>query len=391
MDTLTLTRGPHRALAGSPWVYRTELEALPAAAPGSLVRVKTWDGRIVGWGFYNPASMIAVRLLGRGDGLVDAASVVRQRVRDAWAWRQPLMGHRDAFRMIFSEADGLPGLVVDRYGPMLVVEVTSLGMDAYLDVVVETLVELVHPEGIWEHGDLPVRAREGLPRVNRLLWGRLVTPVELTEHAVRLLVDVTGGQKTGHFLDQYENRGRVVAYAPEGSRVFDAFCHTGAFGLILAKQRGAEVVGIDIDPQAVRQASDNARLNGLEGRAVFREENAFDWLRRESDAGAQYDVGILDPPAFTKSKDSVPQALKGYKEINLRALKLIRPGGYLITSSCSYHVSEADFIQVVQSAAYDARRFVRIVEIRGQGPDHPVLPALPESRYLKCLIVAVGQ
>jgi 23S rRNA (cytosine1962-C5)-methyltransferase len=390
METVTLTRGPHRVLTGSPWIYRTELEPV-SIAPGAVVQVKTREGRMVGTGFYNSHSMIAVRLLARGQLVPDVAALVQQRVREAWAWRAPLFRDREAWRVIYAEADGLPGLVVDRYGPLLVIEVTSLGMASYLDVVVETLKDCLHPEGIYEHGDLPVRLREGLPRENRVLWGQLLSPLEIREHGVRLLVDVAGGQKTGHFLDQYENRRRVVDFAPEDSHVFDAFCHTGAFGLILAHQRHARVTGIDINAEAIRQAEANAALNHLGERTTFVVENAFDWLRRASDQGDQYDVGILDPPAFTKSKESLAQALKGYKEINLRALKLIRPGGYLVTSSCSYHVSESDFIQVVHSAAQDAHRFVRIVEIRGQGPDHPILPALPESRYLKCLIIAVGK
>lgn len=389
IKTVVLKAGPHRVLKGSPWVYRTELEASDAE-PGTVVEVKTREGKILGQGFYNPRSMITVRMVAWGPhGMVTPELLVR-RVEGAVRLRAVTAAGRDAYRVIHSEADGLPGLIVDKYGPMLVMQVTSLGLIPFMEVIVEALAAAYRPDGIYEHGDMSVRDREGLPRENRLVWGELVSPVEIHEHGVRLSVDVVGGQKTGHFLDQYENRGRVGALAG-GRRVFDAFSHTGAFALVAARHGAESVVGIDIDADAVARAEANAAMNQLGDRAQFVAENAFDWLRRESDRGPQYDLGILDPPAFTKSKQSLPQALKGYKEINLRGIKLIRPGGFLVTSSCSYHMSESDFIEVVQAAAFDARRAVRIVEIRGQGPDHPILPALPESRYLKCLVLAVGE
>ncbi|WP_338055190.1 class I SAM-dependent rRNA methyltransferase [Sulfobacillus harzensis] len=389
MDTVVLKSGPHRVLKGSPWIYRTELEPT-SAQPGSVVQVKTREGKVLGQGFFNPRSMIAVRVVAWGAQTTVTDDLFRQRVRDAADLRQVVAGGRDAFRVIHSEAHGIPGLIVDKYGPMLVAQVTSLGLLPFLATIWQALTDVYKPVGIYEHGDLSVRDREGLPRENRLVWGELTSPVEIHEHGVRLEVDLLGGQKTGHFLDQYENRGKVAALAG-GRRVFDAFSHTGAFGLAAALHGAESVVGIDIDPEAVDRANSNAAINGVEQRTRFVAENAFDWLRRESDLGPQYDLGILDPPAFTKSKQSVPQAIKGYKEINLRGIKLIRPGGFLITSSCSYHLSEPDFIQVIQAAAHDAHRAVRIVEIRGQGPDHPILPALPESRYLKCLILGVGK
>lgn len=388
MDVVTLKRGPHRVLKGSPWVYRTEL-ATSQAEPGSVVVVKSAEGRVVGQGFYNPRSMIAVRMVTWGDRESVSPDLFKSRIREAVELRRRVAAGRDAFRVVYSEADRIPGLIVDQYGAMAVVEVTSLGLVPFMPAVIEQLEESLSPMGIYEHGDLTVREREGLPRENRLIAGEMVSPVEIHEHGVRLMVDLAHGQKTGHFLDQYENRGRVAHFAP-GGRVFDAFCHTGAFGLAAAVHGAESVVGIDIDPRAVAAAEENARINAVESRTVFVAENAFDWLRRESDRGPQYDLGILDPPAFTKSKQSVPQALKGYKEINLRGIKLIRPGGLLVTSSCSYHLSENDFIETVQAAAHDAHRPVRIIEIRGQAPDHPILPALPESRYLKCLVLAVG-
>lgn len=387
MDVLRLKAGPHRVLKGSPWVYRTELESTEAA-PGSVVGVRSREGRVIGHGFYNPRSMIAVRIVSWGSGGTVDGALFRQRVGQAVSWRRQVAAGRDAYRVIHSEADGIPGLIVDKYGPMLVVQVTSLGLLRFMDAIVEALVENLQPQGIYEQGDLSVRDREGLPRENRTVWGELVPSVEIHEHGVKLMVDLNEGQKTGHFLDQYRNRGTVADWAA-GRTVFDAFCHTGGFALAAAVHGAQSVIGIDIDSGAVERAARNAALNNVADRVSFVAENAFDWLRRESDRGPQYDLGILDPPAFTKSKSSVAGAIKGYKEINLRGLKLMRPGGVLVTSSCSYHLSESDFITVIQHAAHDAHRHVRILEVRGQGPDHPILPALPESRYLKCLVLAV--
>lgn len=387
MEVVTLKRGAHRVLKGSPWVYRTELEPSDAQA-GAIVTVRTADGKILGQGLYNPRSMIAVRMVVWGERETVTSDLFYQRVGDAIRWRKRMGIVQDAYRVIYSEADQIPGLIVDKYGPMLVVQITSLGLVPFVGAIVQALEENLKPLGIYEQGDLSAREREGLPRTNRMLWGQLVSPLEIQEHGVRLQVDLVDGQKTGHFLDQFANRGRIADLAAN-CRVFDAFCHTGGFGLVAAVHGARSVVGIDIDAKAISTARDNAARNDVTDRVQFVNENAFDWLRRESSGQAHYDLGILDPPAFTKSKDAVAQALRGYKEINLRGLKLIRSGGLLVTSSCSYHVSEAAFIEIVQAAAHDAHRFVRILEVRGQAPDHPVLPALPESRYLKWLLLAV--
>jgi 23S rRNA (cytosine1962-C5)-methyltransferase len=386
MKTLTLRPGPHRVLNGSPWIYRTELRDAEAEA-GAVVAVATHAGRHLGYGFYNPHSMIAVRMVSWG-GQPVTADLIAERVRQAARLRQRLLPERDAYRVAHAEADGLPGLVIDRYGPVLVLEVTSIGWTHFLAPVVDTLLDVFQPQAIFEHGDLPVREREGLPRENRVLYGHVAAPVVIHEHGLTLGVNPWDGQKTGHFLDQYANRGRTAEWAQD-REVFDAFCYTGGFGLVAARAGARHVVGIDLDPKAIAQAEHNRALNGLQGQVDFVVDNAFDWLRRESRLGPHFDLGILDPPAFTKSKASLAGAARGYKEINLRALKLLRPGGILVTSSCSYHLSESDFIRVIQQAAWDAGRMVRILEVRGQGLDHPVLPALPESRYLKCLIVAV--
>ncbi|AUW92728.1 methyltransferase [Sulfobacillus thermotolerans] len=385
--SLRLKTGPHRVLEGAPWVYRGEMYHADLT-PGTVVELTEVNGRFVGKGFFNPASLIAFRLLTRDVHDVIDGAWFRRRVRDAAQMRQDLLGHKDAYRVVNSEADQLPGLIVDKYGPMLVVEILSLGLVPFTADIVEELVAIFQPQGIYERGDVPVRTKEGLPRTNRMLFGTMVSPVHIIENDVVMLVDLADGQKTGHFLDQYPNRRRTGELAA-GRRVFDAFCHTGGFGLTAAKHGAQSVIGIDIDENAVARAQENAAANGL-NQVEFLTANAFDWLRKESEKGPQYDLGILDPPAFTKSKDTVAGAIRGYKEINLRGIKLLKPGGILVTSSCSYHMSEAQFIEVVRDAAKDAKRVVKILEIRGQGLDHPMLPGLPESRYLKCLVCYVS-
>lgn len=377
-----------RVFMGSPWIYRGEIYR-SSATPGTIVTVLDAAGREVGKGFFNPRSIIAVRLLTRQRKQRITPVWFQDRVRAAIALRRKWLGDsRDAYRVFYAEADGIPGLVVDRYGPMLVMEILSLGLAPYADAILETLVEELHPVGVYERGDVSTREHEGLPRVDKLVYGELRDSVVISENGVRMTVQVTHGQKTGHFLDQYYNRIRVAELA-RGQEMFDVFCHTGGFGLAAAAQGAKSVVGVDQDKNAIARAEENAANNGLGENMRFVTANAFDWLREESDLGPHYDLGVLDPPAFTKSRDSVAQAIKGYKEINLRAMKLLRPGGTLVTASCSYHISETDFIGVVSAAAQDVRRAVRIMEIRGQGPDHPMLPGSPESRYLKCLILSI--
>ena len=387
-DVLRLKPGPHRAAVGSPWIFRGELLHHEPLPNGTVVTVVDSSGRFLGRGFYSHTSLIAVRLLTRSRAVAVDADLVRRRLTESLARRQVLYPARDALRLVNAEADGLPGLVVDRFGPMLVMQVLSAGLQTYTDLIVETLATALRPTGILERGDVAVRDLEGLSREDRLHYGELVSPVFIHEHGVSLRVDPQHGQKTGHFLDQYENRGAAARWAP-GRRVADVFCHTGAFGLVAARAGAASVVGVDQDEKAVATARQNALANGLAA-VTFDVANAFDWLRAAEREGRQFDLVILDPPAFTKSRTAVPGALRGYREINLRAFKLLTPGGVLVTSSCSYHVSLDQFIQVVGEAAHDAHRDARLLEVRGQAPDHPVHPLLPESRYLKCLIVDVA-
>ncbi len=384
---LRLAPGRHRAAVGCPWIFRGELLRHEVGA-GSVVSVLDSTGRFVGRGIYSDQSQIAVRLMTthRAEA-VDAALAVR-RLEEAVALRRRLYPGRDSVRLVNSEGDGLPGLVVDRYDTQLVVEVSSQTMAAWLPHLADALVRLMNPSAIVERGRLSVRAHEGLPQEDRVLVGNPASPAYVEEHGVTYGVDVTGGQKTGHFLDQYENRAAAARFAA-GARVLDVFSHTGGFGLTALAAGAASVLAVDSDEGALEQARANAQRSGLADRFVTVAQNAFDWLHAASERGPQYEQVVLDPPAFTRSAKAVARALRGYREINLRALKLVVPGGTLVTSSCSYHVDRTQFLEMVGEAARDAHRRVRVLEERGAALDHPTHPLLPESRYLKCLILQV--
>lgn len=382
--TLRLKPGRHRVLQGCPWIFRGELlhHDLPAAP---VVDVLDGDGRMVGRGLYSPTSAIAVRIMRFGRGEFDLAPLVRQRIKTAVAARASLAGLRTGLRLVNAEADGLPGLVVDRYGPMVVVEVSFHPMDGLLPIIVEELSRLPGVQGIFERGALSVRRHEALPLEDRLLWGELVNPVSVEEYGLSYQVDLVEGQKTGHYLDQAENRAAVAMYA-NGRTVLDVFSHTGGFGLQALKGGAASVTAVDSDPGVLSQARENAARNGFADQYRVEEANAFDWLREKSREPSPYDLIVLDPPAFTKSRAAVEGALRGYKEINLRAARMLSPGGVLVSCSCSYHVDLDAFIEVVGAALHDAHREARLVEVRGQPKDHGSHPLLPESRYLKCLV-----
>jgi len=396
--TVTLKPGRDaRLLGGHLWVYAGEVARVEGSyAPGDVVDVRAADGTFLGRGYLNPRSTIAVRLLTRRREAIDAA-FFRRRLEAALALRAGGMLQAgpapasDAYRLVYSEGDYLPGLIVDRYGDVLVVQVLTLGMARQQALLVDLLRELTGVRAIYARNDAPVRAREGLPREQGWLWGEGPEVVEIHEGPVRFRVALTG-QKTGFFLDQRENRAVAAAYlstlgpAPEA---LDAFCYTGAFSMHLARA-GARVLGIDIDPDAVAAAVAHAQLNGVADRCAFEAANAFDRLRALVREGRRFDLVVLDPPAFARTRAALPRAAAGYKEINLRALRLLRPGGILVTCSCSAAVSEAHLLALVAEAAYDARREVRLLESRTQARDHPVHPGMPETRYLKCLILRVS-
>lgn len=383
--TLRKTRET-RVRGGHPWIYASEIEKVDGAFEnGDVVDVCDFRGKFIGRGFYNPQSQISLRILTRNDEPCDRAFFER-RVRDAWEYRK-LLCDPESCRLIYSESDFLPGLVVDKFGPVLVMQSLSLGIERIKDMLCDLLMEIVQPAGIWERSDVPVRRLEGMEQTTGLLRGEVPDRVEMAENGVRFLVDVKNGQKTGFFLDQKENRAAIAPLC-RGARVLDCFCHNGSFSLHAAKYGAKSVLGVDISEEALDVARENARINGLTS-VTFEAHNCFDHLRELTDAGEQFDLVILDPPAFTKNKAALQSALRGYKEINLRAMKMLPKGGYLVTCSCSQHVSPEAFTDMLLDAARDAHRQLRLIESRTQGKDHPILLAAPETRYLKFMVFQV--
>lgn len=380
-------RGVERLTQGLIWVYRSDIAAPGALAGGEVVRLADERGRFVGKAFYGSKSQIAVRLLTREDDPIDE-EFFATRLEQAVALRERLRPdpeRRRATRLVHAEADLLPGLIVDRYADCLSVQTLIEATDARRDLFAALLEKLVKPRAIVERNDVRVRAHEGLEQRKAMLRGEDPGPVQFLEGEVKLVADLLGGQKTGAFLDQAENRIEARRYAR--GRALDCFTYGGAFALQLA--RAAEhVTAVDISEQAAAQGRESAALNGATN-VEFKVANAFDLLRAESEAGERYDTIVLDPPAFAKTKSSLDAALRGYKEINLRAFQLLSRFGVLITNSCSYHVDDATFERTVVQAAADAKRSVQVIERRGAAKDHPTLLGVPETRYLKCLILRV--
>jgi len=389
MATVFLKPGKEqRAATGHLWVFAGEIARIDGQAEdGGIVDVRAFRGQWIGRGFFNRNSALTVRLLTFGHEEI-TEGFFRRRLGDALAYRQRVLGALPAFRVVYGEADFLPSLIVDRYGDVLVMQTLALGMDVRKPMLAGLLTEVLQSAAIYERNDPPVRRLEGLGAQSGWIRGKTDSLVEIQEGRARLLVDVARGQKTGFFLDQRENRLAASALCRDAA-VLDAFCYTGAFAVQAALAGARQVTGIDVSDDAVALARRNADLNGVSDRSTFTVANAFDELRRQVSVHAQFDVVILDPPPFARTKDAVSRALGGYKEINLRAMKLLRPGGILVTCSCSHHVGETLLLETVASAAADARRAVRLVESRGQSRDHPVHPAMPETRYLTCLILEV--
>ena len=381
--TLRKTRET-RVRSGHPWLYASEIERVEGESAAGVAEVYSAKGTFLARALYNPASQIALRILTTHDEPIDADFFAR-RVRTAWEYRQRFCDVNSC-RAIYAEADFLPGLVVDKFGGVLVVQVLSLGMELWKRELTDILVEVIRPEGIYERNDVPVRRLEGMQETTGLLYGDVPDRVPMVENGIVYAVDVEHGQKTGFFLDQKENRAAIAPLCP-GARVIDMFCHNGSFALNAAKYGAREVTGVDISEEALAVARDNARANGLD--ANFEAHNCFDLLRALSDQGEKYDLVILDPPAFTKTRQMTERALRGYKEINLRGMKLVPDGGFLVSCSCSQHVDDAAFTAMLNEAARDAKKKLRMVEFRTQAKDHPILPASPETKYLKCAILQV--
>ncbi|MGI9108384.1 MAG: class I SAM-dependent rRNA methyltransferase [Pyrinomonadaceae bacterium] len=382
LTTITVSRkGAERARAGHLWIYRSDVLDAKDAPGGACVHVRDERGRFVGGAFYSDRSEIALRLLTWREEQIDR-DWWRARLQSAIARRQGLEREADAFRLVYAEGDALPSLIIDRYADVLVLQTLSQGTDAIKKMLVELLVALLAPRAVIERNDVRVRALEGLPLSAGVIYGDAPEEIEIVQHGTRFHIAPLGGQKTGAFLDQRENH--LAAQGVARGRALDCFTFNGAFALHMA-QVCESVLGLDISAEAVAASTRNAELNNLSN-VQFREANVFDALREMQDAGERFDTIVLDPPAFAKNRASVRAAARGYKEINLRALKLLNPNGTLITCTCSYHMSETTFQDVVAEAASDARRRLQIVEKRIQARDHPVLIGVPETLYLKCVI-----
>ena len=382
MPTVTVSRrAEERVSSGHPWIYKSDV-AEPHADAGATVRVLGPRGRPLGDALFSDRSEISLRMLTRGDVRADRA-LWRARLQQAIAFREALAIDATAYRLVHGEGDLMPSLVIDRYGDYLVVQTLSQGTDRLLPEIVSLLEELVAPKGILARNDPKVRTLEGLAQTVAVLSGEVPAAIDVREGRVEYVVDPYHGQKTGLFLDQRENREAALRYAR--GRLLDTFSYNGGFALALAP-RCEQVTAIDISEEAVARIRLNAQRNGLSN-IDARAMNVFDELRELERRRETFDTIVLDPPAFAKNKASVPKALSGYKEINLRALKLLAPGGHLVTCSCSYNVGEAAFADVIASAAADARVDVTVVEKRMQGRDHPVHMTIPETYYLKCFIL----
>ncbi len=374
-------KGEARVLRGHPWIFRSDIERAKQLPAGAVVHVVGSTGRPLGFAFWSSRSEIRLRMFERGSEL--PASFLRDRLAAALVFRKSVVGEAEAYRVVHGEGDRLPSLVVDRYGEYVVIQTLSQGTERLKDEIVSTLVELIQPKGILERNDPRVRALEGLESKVGLLYGAVPEQVEIREGEIAFEADLWRGQKTGLFLDQRENHLMARLYAR--GRVLDAFTYNGGFGLQVAKA-AESVMAVDLSAEALGLVRRNAERNGLTN-VTTRDANVFDLLKELDSAGERFDTVILDPPAFAKSKDAVEKARRGYKEINLRALKILRPGGFLITCSCSYHVHEAELEEILAAAAADAGATLAVVEKRRQARDHPVVLGVLETYYLKCFVL----
>lgn len=377
-----------RILAGHPWVYQGEINKIKGeVSDGDIVSVKDYKERFLGQGFINRSSQIIVKLItDKKEAL--SHDFFKRSLESAVRYRDEFIKDTDARRIVFSEADFLPGLIVDYYNRYIVMQTLTLGMEKRRDIIIGILKEIFSPRAIYERNDVSIRGLEGLPQRKGMLYGDKEMEIICSINGVKFIIDIENGQKTGFYLDQRENYS-VVKDLIKDKTVLDCFCYTGGFGITLACSGAREVLGIDISNPAIELAARNAELNKVDNICSWQVGNVFDILKEKAGKKESYDVVILDPPSFTKTKDTVSSAIRGYKEINLRALKLIEKGGYLVTCCCSHHISRNLFMSVIIDAAKDAKRKLRLIESRTQSRDHPILPAVPETEYLKCFILQV--
>jgi 23S rRNA (cytosine1962-C5)-methyltransferase len=389
MERLILKRKiASRIMNGHPWVFGNEVEKIDGSPePGSIVEVYYHDGKFAGRGYFNQQSQIIARLLSRNKGEIINEEFFLKKIEECWEYRQKI-GYTENCRLVFGEADGLPQLIIDKFNDYFVIQTLALGMDRWKPAIVKALQTLFQPKGIYERNDVPVRELEGLPQQKGFLSAPFDTNIIINENGLKFNVDIENGQKTGYFLDQQDNR-RAIQNIVKGADVLGAFTYTGTFEIHAAHYGAKSVLGIDISENAVAQANKNAALNGLEKICRFEEANAFDILKQWVKEERQYDVVMLDPPAFTKSRATIQKAITGYKEINLRGIKLIRRGGFLVTSSCTNLISPQQFLEIIAMAAKDARRTIRQVIYQTQSPDHPIVWGIENTHYLKFLIIQV--
>lgn len=376
-----------RIALGHPWIFNNEVEKIvgPVTA-GDIVEVYYFDEQFAGRGYINPASQIIVRLLTRKKEDINADFFLLK-IKEAWSYRQK-MGYTENCRLIFGEADGLPALIIDKFNDYFVIQTLALGMDIWKPAIVDALNSVFSPKGIYERNDVPVRELEGLPQIKDYLSAPFPTEIIINENGLQFYVNIETGQKTGYFLDQQDNR-RAIQHIVKNADVLGAFTYTGTFEIHAAKYGAKSVLGIDISENAVAQANKNAALNKLDHIVKFEAMNAFDVLKAWGKEGRKYDVVMLDPPAFTKSRSNIEKAITGYKEINLRGMKLIKNGGFLVTSSCTNLVSPELFLETINMAAKDARKRIRQVTFQTQSSDHPIIWGMENTHYLKFLIVEV--
>jgi 23S rRNA (cytosine1962-C5)-methyltransferase len=377
-----------RIASGHPWIFANEVEKIDGnPEPGAIVEVYFSDGKFAGKGYFNQQSQIIVRLLSHDRNAEINEAFFLQKIRECWAYRQKL-GYTENCRLVFGEADGLPQLIIDKFNDYFVIQTIALGIDVWKPAIVRALETAFHPKGIFERNDVPVRELEGLPQQKGFLSEPFDPKIIINENGLKFNVDLENGQKTGYFLDQQDNR-RAIQNIVKGAEVLGAFTYTGTFEIHAAHYGAKSVLGLDISDNAVAQANRNAQLNGLQEIVKFESANAFDVLKQWTRDNRKYDVVMLDPPAFTKSRANIQKAITGYKEINLRGMKLIKPGGFLVTSSCTSLVSPELFLQIIDMAAKDARRKIRQVCFQTQSSDHPIIWGMENTQYLKFLIVEV--
>jgi len=389
MNKVYLKRKISRRIAdGHPWIFNNEVEKIEGEVDGGeTVDVFTHDNKFVGRGYINPKSQILVRLLTRQKGEKINEAFFLSRIEECWKYRKTL-GYTENCRLVFGEADSMPQLIIDKFNDHFVLQTLALGIDKWKPAIVDAIKKVFTPKGIYERNDVPVRELEGLSQQKGFLSEPFKTDIIIRENGLNFHVDLENGQKTGYFLDQQDNR-RSIRNIVRGADVLGAFTYTGTFEIHAAHFGAKSVLGLDISENAVQQATRNAELNGLEKICHFETANAFDKLKQWSNEKRQYDVVMLDPPAFTKSREMIQKAIAGYKEINLRGMKLIKPGGFLVTSSCTSLVKADLFLQIIEMAAKDARRKLRQVVFQSQSADHPVIWGMENTQYLKFLIVQV--